>query len=339
MMAVMRPKRRWRSVALGASLALSLAGVAAHGQGSGDSPASWASTASEAEVDPTQAGEGQSVNRETLARQIRQKLATLRSLRDQRERARQTHQQKLSALQQQVDRLERDLERVRDEVEAAKQQNEQRDAALSQARARQERARQVIDAAQAAAKPVARAMGRRVEHGVPFDQKKRTNRLQSIEQTLAADSGVDRAKGVIDLFGFAGSEFQRASSIELINRPVLLDGGQRRKHAHVLRLGLAGGAFVSEDGETVALAAPGDGNRWRFDLSDEQRRRVREAVAIRREEAVPALVSFPWPIGQSAADSGSASQSMPKASANPPAGTQPANAAKAGAAPSQRSGG
>ena len=88
----------------------------------------------------------------------------------------------------------------------------------------------------------------------------------------------------------AGDLLSTSRAIELTNEPVPLDGGDRRVHAWILRIGAVGTIFVSEDGEDVGVR---EGEAWRTDLTADEREAVREAIAIARGRRRPALTPVP----------------------------------------------
>jgi TolA-binding protein len=241
-----------------------------------------------------QDGSAEQSSRDQLAKQIREKVEQLQSIRQQRALARQSHQQQLSTHQQQIDRLRGDLEAVQDKLDDLESTITQRQRELEKARQRRDRATALIDAAADAAGPVAERMQRRVKTGVPWQQQARQQRVGGAMSSLASDEPVTRAEGAMELLGFAGEELKRSATIELTNRPVVLEAGEKRKHAYVLRLGLAGAGFVSEDRSTVGLATMGGDEPWRLDLPRAQREKVIRAVATLRENEPPALIAVPF---------------------------------------------
>jgi len=285
-----RPGRRAGLALVAAMLAaISATPSPAPGQQKQSAPTDAGREANAADRERSADGESASHEQATqaeLAKRIQSKLSELQAIREQRSRAREAHQQKLSGIEQQVDRMQRDLKRVQDQLDKLEQKNQKQSDRLQQIRERRDRARSLIEAASKAAAPVAQSMQGRIKRGVPFERERRLK------------APLDKAEGMMAVFGFAGQELQRGRSIELANRPVTIEPGKQRKHAYVLRLGLAGGAFVSEDRSSFGLPAVAGDQPWRMDLDEAQQRRLSEAIAIRREEAAPALTALPWPLWQ-----------------------------------------
>jgi DNA repair exonuclease SbcCD ATPase subunit len=242
-----------------------------------------------------QSPNAQTPSRDELARRISEKVRQLQQLRQQRHLARQSHQQKQSALEQQTARLRRDLKQVQADLDEQQATVAERQRALDEARRERDRAIALIDAARDRAAPVAEAMQQRVAAGVPWQKEMRAEKLGAIEKQLQAEDPIARAEAVMELMGFAGRELERARTIELTNRPVMLEANQRRTHAYVLRLGLAGAGFVSEDQQTLGLATLEDGaqHRWQRELSKTQQRHLKAAIATLRKNRPPELIPVP----------------------------------------------
>jgi len=239
--------------------------------------------------------------RAQLARQVQKTVEQLQAVRREKHEAEQSHNEKTQRLTQQIDRLTEDRSRVESRAAKLKKRVEQRRAELERVKQARERARQLLQTAAEAATPIARATADRVRQGIPFSREARTKRIDAALGALKTDSPKAAGKGMIELLGFFRQELERAGQIKLTNRPVLLDGGKRRVHADVLRIGLAEMMFVSEDGQRVGLAAEKPGPAWRFDLSEQQRQRIRSAAGILRQQRPAELIGVPVSVAAASA--------------------------------------
>jgi len=245
-------------------------------------------------------------SRAELARRIRERLRELEQIRQERERARQSHQAKLNTLDQQVDRLRQDRQSVEGEVTALTETIDKRRGKLDALKQKREAAGSLLTATASKARDVAERAHDRIVRGVAFDREARLERVATIQEPLGSQNKVEKAEGVTELLGLMGQELKRGRSIELTNTPVVLEPGERRKHAHVLRVGLVGGGFVSEDGSTIGMAAVGHSKRWQMDPDRFPRQPLRDAVGIFRQNEPPRLVSLPFPLARDGDASGDA---------------------------------
>jgi len=231
--------------------------------------------------------------RAELARQIRETVQALQELREKRRQARQQHEAELDELNGQIARLEDDLPRVRQQLEQTREIITERETALKQAQQRRRRARSLIDTTARAARPAADELHQRLRQGVPHQRDERTGAIEQIQSNLAAESASKRAAAAGDLLDFLAGELESARTIELVNKPVLLNGGQRRVHAHLMRFGLAGTGFVSEAGDEVGLARVGAPESWLVEITEPTANALRAAVQRLRKRQPPAVAPVP----------------------------------------------
>ncbi|MFW6032926.1 MAG: DUF3450 family protein [Phycisphaeraceae bacterium] len=250
--------------------------------------AGWVSIAADAA--PAQpAGDAES----QLAREIRQTISELHDLRRARLAEAASHRSAVDALERQIDRLETDLSRIGKDAAAQEQ-------AVADLRTRRQELEQSADAASElvthaaeAAAPVAAAIEQRVSEGIPFEKAPRRSRAEAIAAGLDEPGLMEQSAALTDLWSMLDAEFRLAGGRDLWNEPVRLQQG-RRVHAYQVRLGLIGQWFVSEDRQTLGLAAPGRDQPWLLKLPGAWQTPLREAVGILREQRPPGLTPVPF---------------------------------------------
>ncbi|MEM9382972.1 MAG: DUF3450 family protein, partial [Planctomycetota bacterium] len=188
------------------------------------------------------------------------------------------HASDLARLDAQTEGLRADLEALEVDGREVARELTALDAEISIARGRSERARAWIQRSRASIAALAETVTGSAS--LPTDGEPR--------------SYVDRADALLDR---AGDAVAAARRIELSNESILLDGGDRRVHAWILRVGAVGSLFLSEDGEDAGLRGPGAREGWRTDLEDAERAAVRAAVAVARGRRRPALAPVPLSLG------------------------------------------
>ena len=241
----------------------------------------------------TDAG-GAEASPEALAKRIERTLEELRSVRSERRAAREEHEQRRSGLERQIRRLEADRAAARRRRDEARRRLEKREKSLAAARERRAAARAFLDeAAKAAAGPIDAARAR-LEAGIPWKRAAGLERLGSAREALGAEAPGERGQGVERFLDWARTRLAKAASIETFHEPVVLADGDRRVPAHQLRIGLLQQAFVSEDGETIGIAA-GGGKRWRLVADPALRRTIRRASAMARQKTAPSVIALPLP--------------------------------------------
>ena len=155
---------------------------------------------------------------------------------------------------------------------------------------------------------------RRTASGVAFERERRLSAIDRLRRRLTTrdkdkttkakvngDTAsksttprpADLLRSVVDTFSLYTAEARLFRSVELDSRLVEPEAG-RRPHAYVIRLGLVGSTFVSEDDQDVgllrlAVTPPA----WTTSLGSDRSRAVRDAVDIMRRREAPRVVAFP----------------------------------------------
>ncbi|MEM1452385.1 MAG: DUF3450 family protein [Planctomycetota bacterium] len=228
-------------------------------------PAVFALAAAGAQEATRPAGDGED------ARRVHELVDQLRAARQERAARERDQAAAIARLDAQVSDLRADLEDLERDGREATDDALELAAEIDAARARSDRARAWI--------ALARASAERIAAAVPG--------------ATALPTGDDpraTVRAIEALMTRAGDLLSTSRAIELTNEPVPLDGGDRRVHAWILRIGAVGTIFVSEDGEDVGVR---EGEAWRTDLTADEREAVREAIAIARGRRRPALTPVP----------------------------------------------
>ena len=123
----------------------------------------------------------------------------------------------------------------------------------------------------------------------------RSRVADSVLSDLESTESTRRAAGLLALWDFLGEELQRAHSLEHRSEPVRIDGGRRRIHAFVARIGLVQEVFVSEDGRAVGVAGP---KGWQTDLTPQTASGIKVLVDLLRRSGHPRIVSVPFSLGE-----------------------------------------
>jgi len=150
----------------------------------------------------------------------------------------------------------------------------------------------------ATAKGAAERARARVAKGVSYRRSERVAQLNEIIDSLDASQPADQRIAALNAWwAFVGHEFQSARQVAVRNEAVLVDGGARRLHANVLRLGHVVEFWVSEDGQTVGWGPlpTSDDVTWNLELGTDARAGAQSAVAVARRKEEPRLVAVPVP--------------------------------------------
>ena len=156
------------------------------------------------------------------------------------------------------------------------------------------------DAVFAAARAAAEDALARVTAGVSYRRADRVAELEQIIDTLGDDAqpASQTLSALNAWWAFVGREFQSAGQVSVRNDTVVVDGGKRRLHANIFRLGHVTEFWVSEDGATVGSGPVGAGDvaPWALLLNADDRAGVESAVAVARRKAEPRFVAVPVPV-------------------------------------------
>ena len=231
--------------------------------------------------------------RAALARQLRETIEQLQSVRERFRRADQQHQDRLGAIQRQIDVLHNQLQPAGKSLETTQQEIDRLEGEISQQQEVAANAQAWIDLAGKLAQPIAERARQRIAQGAGNQQSRRTAALDEVLRKLDEADPERKLEGVRSLVGLFGEEWLPARSVTLANETVRLDGGQRLEHAWVVELGLFAKAFVSEEGGLVGVWRGDAKDPWELDLPESTRGQVRDLLNIVRERKAPAVTTVP----------------------------------------------
>ena len=229
--------------------------------------------------------------RDAVALQIRERLAELQVVREERETAAQDHRNARRRLASTLDSLESEQRRLQAENELLQAEVEELvgEATTSE---QTEAATDFLREFVAAAAPIVQRLRTGVESGIPFQRDQRLGRIAEVEARLKDPGSVD-AKVLAELWSWAGEELRLAGGIEFFNEPVILEGGSRLEHAYHLRLGLGHEFVISEDTRWIARAR---GEDWVVLDDAEEREALILALRVLQRQEPPSVVTLPLPM-------------------------------------------
>ncbi len=228
-----------------------------------------------------------------LAHKIHETVEAIHAVRLERLRLQEQHESNVGEIERQIERLRDDLEKtdaaVREEAEklhAVKAQVEQDKRAKRAAEL-------LVSQVAASVLDAAGRMAKRVSAGIPYRKPQRQEQIGRVVEELGDSDLLVQADALTDYFSFCAEELRLAGSVHLWNEPVLLDGGKRQTHTYQVRLGLVNQFFVSEDGETVGLAARRTDREWDLQVDRSRRRQLRVILDVLQQRRPPEIVPVP----------------------------------------------
>lgn len=231
--------------------------------------------------------------RAEIARQIRQAVEDLQSLRQSHRRADEDHRSQVDRLQRQIELLQQEV----DPVEMAASTEQQTIKRLQAEILRQEKlvknAKAWINQAADKLKPVAVKVSRRVGAGVDEQKLRRLAEFHKAVELLGSKEPLARVDGIAEFLRVLGDEWIPARSITLGNDTVFADGKQTQEHAWVVGFGLVAKVFVSEDGELTGISSGDTETDWNLDLPENVQQQIRDLVGVVREQRPPAVTPLP----------------------------------------------
>jgi hypothetical protein len=244
--------------------------------------------------------------REELARQLANATRANHEIRGAEKSLEQEQRSRHEALDDEIAVAEtrvRDLGlRMRRDASAKQSSKEEEPSSTDRARlATLER----FDGYRSRALRIAKRVRGNIERGIEYRMGERLAETDRCIEKLSAEAREEALEGARCLWALLGNELRLGQSIELQNKPVLLDGDARRVNAYQLRIGRAALAFVSENGSEVGLYGP---SGWDTELSEADRLSIRQSVAVLRRQEPPRLLALPFsfasPSPRSDADKG-----------------------------------
>lgn len=235
-----------------------------------------------------------------LARKVHEAVEKIAAMRMERLSLQQGYREQLSEIETQTERLQGELGKTE-----AKVSEEQRTVNALETQAEQDKkiwqiAKDLLHQASGSSVRALEVVKKRVTSGIPYQRRER---LRQIEQILGGLRSADiktLAAALHDGCRFFAEELRLGRTITLWNEPVTMEDGRWQKHAYQVRLGLVNQFFISEDGQTICLAAQIPNQDWQAaDLIQAQQLQAILAILQRRRPpqviSVPAKI-FPYPV-------------------------------------------
>ena len=232
---------------------------------------------------------------EQLAPQLLENINAIQQLRKEHLSTRDAHRAKQVALEEQgarlrqtrqelldeVNLLETELRRLREELETDEEATDNGHRWISQ----------VSDAA-------VTGLDRcevRLAHGIPHESSGRLRELMQINSGLKSASVSIRADNLRRAFDFYGREFRLAHITEIVNDSVKVSQ-DRELPAYLLRLGLVGQWFMTEDRSDVGVCDPSTPSAYRLISNRKELKRVLDAFDVMRGRRTPQMVTLKLPL-------------------------------------------
>lgn len=255
-----------------------------------------------------------------LRRAVHETVQTLQEARAERRNRLRSLEQQTAAARERADALAGRLASLQEEVAAARERVE----ALEAARAEGREDAAALKRMAGALAPALEALRETVQGGVAWRREPRAARLEALAEPLRNGGPDARGEAVVEAWTVLGDALQPAREIRLRTEPLHYDGGSRRTHGYVLRLGLAAQYFRSEDGGVTAVDLPaarkaGDGSAagpWRLEVPPPWRAGIAAGVGVLRQTRPPALLALPV-AHEAAAPEGAAEADAPATARQP----------------------
>ena len=207
---------------------------------------------------------------------------------------RRRHLDELAGLDRQIARLESDRSRLAGEVRDATLRLHAVEQELTDTESSMKATQTFIGDGVERAQAAAGIIQRRIDSGIPYRRQARLEKLRRIADDLSADDVLRQAGGLERFLTVVAEEMRLMNRNEIWNALAPLDT-MRSKYAYFFRLGLVNQAFVTEDGETVGLAAMGGTDAvWVTNLDADEKRMIRRVMRILRQQQPPRIVSMPF---------------------------------------------
>ena len=136
------------------------------------------------------------------------------------------------------------------------------------------------------------SLKRQVISGIPWDQKKRLDRLQSLKSDLESQSA-NVEEGLARLKALISEEKRFGDEVAYQERPYNKNDGTLI-NAKILRVGNLFMVYVDDQEKNYGILQKTESGYEMFeDLNFEQRQQVREAIKVKTAKEAPRLVDLP----------------------------------------------
>ncbi len=242
---------------------------------------------------PLALGKPDKDNRADLAERIRAQVERIQEVRGEFLAARQDHAAAMARIDAQIGTLEENGERLHVEVTGERKRAADLKSELASQRDALAGARVDLTAMAKSARPIARRMALRISSGIPHRRDKRAAEFIEVDRILSLGDDKGNARALLRFWGAVAEELRLLKTRQLTNVEVPLGDG-RTKHAYVARLGLVNELFVSEDGETVGIAARRAAEPWRLVTDPVDRKRIVNALQMLQQRRPPRVELLPF---------------------------------------------
>lgn len=140
-----------------------------------------------------------------------------------------------------------------------------------------------------AARQAADALHARISDGIPHQRAERLVTVAAAQAALTADEPDRQVAGIRQLLQVFYDELRLLNTVQ-ISHAMAPIGESREKHATFIRLGLAAGYFLTEDGRAAGIA----GSEWSV-ADSATAEQIAAMLAILRKQQPPAILSVPIP--------------------------------------------
>ena len=242
---------------------------------------------------PLAVGNPQKDERTVLAERIRAQVERIQESRGEFLAAQRDHASALARLEAQIETLEENRDHLQVEASGERKRAADLESKLVLERDALARARADLTAMAASVRPIAQRMASRISSGIPHRRDERAAEFVEVDRILSLGDDKENARALLRFWGAVAEELRLLKTRQLTNVEVRLGGG-RTKHAYVARLGLVNELFVSEDGETVGIAARRAAELWRLVTDPVDRQRIVHALQMLQQRRPPGVELLPF---------------------------------------------
>jgi hypothetical protein len=140
-----------------------------------------------------------------------------------------------------------------------------------------------------AAREAAVELHSRIRDGIPHQRADRLAAVAAAQAVLAAEEPASQVAGIRQLLQVFYDELRLLNTVQ-ISHDMAPIGDDREKHASFIRLGLAAGYFLTEDGSAAGIAS----KDWRI-ADSATAERIAAMLAILRKQQPPSIIPVPIP--------------------------------------------
>ena len=231
--------------------------------------------------------------RTDLAERIRTQVERIQETRGEFLAARQDHAAAMARIDAQIRTLEENRERLQVEAAGERKQAAELESELGRERDALAGARAGLTVMAGSVRPIAQRMALRISSGIPHRRDERAAEFVEVDRILSLGDDKENARALLRFWDAVAEELRLLKTRQLTNGEVPLGDG-RTKHAYVARLGLVNEWFVSEDGETVGIAARRAAEPWRLVTDPVDRERIVHALQMLQQRRPPRVELLPF---------------------------------------------